>query len=92
MLTATKTVTVTDTTDWPSLLDEAANSPVRLERDGVVYRLSREDEDIWTGYDPERVREGLRLYAGMITPEEAERMKELVYRGREEGTRPIDRP
>ena len=92
MLTATKTVAVTDTTDWPKLLDEAANTPLRLERDGVVYRLSREDEDIWAGYDPERVREGLRLFASTLTPEEGERLKELIYRGREEGTRPIDHP
>ena len=92
--TATTTIRITETTDWPRLLDEAASAPVRLERDGVVFRLAREaeEEDIWAGYDPERVREGLRLFAGMITPEEAERMKELVYRGREEGTRPIDRP
>lgn len=92
MAIATKPVTVTETTNWPKLLDEAARSPVRIERGGVVYRLIREDDDIWAGYDPERVREGLRLFAGTLTPEEGERLKELIYRGREEGTRPIDRP
>jgi hypothetical protein len=85
-------IPVTDATTLTEVLDEAAGTPVRLERSGVVYRLSREDADIWAGYDPERVRAGLRRVAGLITPEEATRMKELVYRGREEGTRPIDRP
>ena len=93
MATATDTIKVTESTDWPRLLDEAASAPVRLERDGVVYRLTREeDDDIWAGYDPERVREGLRLFAGTLTPEEGERLKALIYRAREEGTRPIDRP
>jgi hypothetical protein len=85
-------IPVTAATSLTEVLDEAAGSPVRLERNGVVYRLMREQDDLWAGYDPEQVREGLRRVAGLITPEEAARMKELVYRGREEGTRPLDRP
>ena len=88
----TDPIPVTAATTLTEVLDEAAGSPVRLERNGVVYRLVREQDDVWADYDPERVREGLRRVAGLITPEEAERMKELVYRGREAGTRPIDRP
>jgi hypothetical protein len=38
------------------------------------------------------VLEGLREIAGTLSPEEGERRKELIYRGREEGTRPITRP
>jgi hypothetical protein len=73
-------------------LKTADAAPIVLESDGVQYRVMRVQNDIWAGYDPERVRAGLRKFAGSITPEEAERIKESIYRGREEGTRPIDRP
>lgn len=88
------TVKVPPGSDIVRLLDATADGPVLLEWEGVAYRLSRADEaeQIWADYDPERVRAGLRAMAGIITPEDAERMKELVYRGREEGTRPPDRP
>ena len=85
------TIKVDPESDLARALDEAATSVV-LERNGVRYRVSPEADDPWAGYDPERVREGLRRFAGMITPEEGERLKELIYRGREEGTRPLDRP
>ncbi|MEA2595786.1 MAG: hypothetical protein QOF01_2255 [Thermomicrobiales bacterium] len=94
MVATRKPITVSDESNLTELLDEAAVEPVLLEKDGVLYRLSRADEvaDIWAGYDPERVRAGLSAMSGIITAEEAERMKALVYRGREEGTRPPDRP
>jgi hypothetical protein len=56
------------------------------------YLVIRDPDDPWAGYDPEKVRAGPRKFAGMISPEEAERIKERIYRGREEGTRPLDRP
>ncbi len=92
MATVHKTIRITEETDLPKLLDDATEGPVILERDGERFRLSREEDDLWADYDPERVREGLRQFAGMITPEDAERMKEAMYKGREEGARPIDRP
>ncbi len=48
-------------------------------------------EDLWAGYDPERLRATVREVAGTLTPEEGERLKESIRRGREEGTRPHDR-
>jgi hypothetical protein len=48
--------------------------------------------DIWANYDPERVRVTLEKVAGTLTPEEGDRLKEAIYRAREEGTRPPDRP
>jgi hypothetical protein len=93
MVAAHKPIRVTEESDLAELLERAAAEPVFVEKDGVVYRLSRADdiEDIWAGYDPERVRAGLRAMSGIITAEEAERMKELVYRGREEGSCSPDR-
>ena len=87
-----KTIRVTAETNLGSLLTEASDLPVLLEANGVVYRLSRESENSWAGYDPERVRAGLRKFAGMISPEDAKRLKEAICRGREEGTRLLGRP
>jgi hypothetical protein len=92
MVSKPKAIKVTSDTDWPRLLDEAAASPVRVERNGVVFQLSREPDDARAGYDPERLRDGLRRFAGTLSPEEGERLKEQIYRSRDEGTRPIDRP
>ncbi len=91
MATTPKTVRVTEQTDLPELLGDAAKAPVILEHGGERFRLSRAD-DLFAGYDPERVRDGLRRFAGTIGAEEGERLKAIVYRGREEGTRPPDRP
>lgn len=92
MVMAPKPIPVDDETTLSAMLDEATARPFRLERDGVVYRLVREDADPWAGYDPERVRVGLRRFAGSISAEDAERMMAMVYRAREEGTRPSTRP
>jgi hypothetical protein len=88
----TEPIAVGEATNLNELLDEATSAPVRLKRNGIVYRLEREEDDTWAGYDPERVREGLRIYAGTLTPEEGERLKAQIYRAREEGTRPLNRP
>ena len=85
MAAATKTIVVTPETDLRALLDDAA--------DGPQFRLGLEEaDDLWADYDPERVRTALREVARSMTREEGERIKELIYRGREEGTRPPDRP
>jgi hypothetical protein len=93
MVAKPKAIPVTAETDLPRLLDEAAG-PVILERDGVRFRLSRAEGADEAGADdePKTVAESLRRYAGLITPEEADRWVEDIYRAREEGTRPIDRP
>lgn len=87
-------IAVSGETDLDQLLDEATSAPVRLARNGVVYRLSREEADPWADadYDPERVREGLRLYAGSWSDMDAEALNDYIYRAREEGNRPLDRP
>ena len=54
--------------------------------------MINDPNDIWANYDPERVRVTLEKVAGTLTPEEGDRLKEAIYRAREEGTRPPDRP
>ena len=56
------------------------------------FRVTREADDPWAHYDPAKLRAGLQKVAGLLTPEEGDRIIEAIYRGREEGTRPLDRP
>ena len=86
------TIHVDPESDLARALAEGETERIVLESDGVRFLVIRAHDDSWANYDPEKVRAGLRKFAGMITPEEAERIKESIYRGREEGTRPIDRP
>lgn len=71
-------------------LDEKNGRPIVLLVGEKRFRVTPEDS--WADYDPEKVRERLRRFAGMISPEEGDRIIEGIYHGREEGTRPIDRP
>lgn len=86
------TITIDPDSELGRALDDSDGALVILERGGTRFRVTRDPDDPWAQYDPEKVRAGLRKFAGMLTPEEGERIKEMIYRGREEGTRPIDRP
>ena len=86
------TITIDPDSELGRALVETDGSPIVLERNGARFRVTRELDDPWADSDPEKVRAGLRAVAGTLTPDEGERLKELIYRGREEGTRPIDRP
>jgi hypothetical protein len=93
MVATRKPIAVTDESNLVQLLNDATLNPVLLEKNGVVFRLSLADpNDLWAGYDPDRARDTIGRMAGSISREEAERIKALIYRGREEGTRPPDRP
>jgi hypothetical protein len=86
------TITIDPDSELGRALVETDGLPIVLERNGARFRVTREPDDPWANYDPEKVRAALRAVAGTLTPDEGERLKELIYRGREEGTRPIDRP
>jgi hypothetical protein len=72
------TITIDPDSELGRALDEANGNPIVLVREGVRFRLTRDPDDPWASYDPEKVRDGLKKVAGLLTPEE--------------GTRPIDRP
>jgi hypothetical protein len=74
------------------LLPEADKSPLVLEQNGVRYRLSREDDDLWADYDPEKVRAALEEAIGSWADLDADALVQDVYRWRQEGSRPPDRP
>lgn len=87
-----KTIHVSAETNLASILAAANATPVRLEHGGLVYRLSREADDPWAAYDPDRVIAGMKSAAGHLSREDAERLKASISRARVEGTRLTDRP
>lgn len=91
MAKAPLTITIDPDSDLGRALDAAEGDTVVLLRD-ARFRVTREADDPWSAYDPEQVRAGLRKFAGLLSEDEGERMKAAIYRGREEGTRPLSRP
>ena len=90
-----KHIKVTPASELADILKEASEGPVVLENNGERYRLDRmerEKEDSWEGYDPEKVREAIDTYAGSWADLDTDAMIENIYRAREEGSRPADRP
>lgn len=73
-------------------LAEANGEPVVLERNGARYRVVPEKEGIFANYDPAEARRVLDELAGSISEEDAADLIANIYRWREEGSRPIDRP
>ena len=92
MVRQLKRVRVKPGSELDRLLQEAAATPLLLERDGELYRLERERENIWKAYDPNAALEGIRAAAGSWKDIDAEALKAYIYRARKEGTRPSDRP
>jgi hypothetical protein len=74
------------------LIDEASLTPVLLEKDGILYRLAPEEEDIWAGYDPEKVKQALTQTAGLFADLDPEKLIADVYAARREGSRAALRP
>lgn len=86
------TITIDPESELGRALDETDGEPIVLLRGDTRFRVTRDPDDPWANYDPERIRAGLKKVAGLLSPEEGDRIIEAIYRGREEGTRPIDRP
>ena len=92
MVTKTHTIHVDPDSELVRALKEADATPVVLESNAVQFRVTRGADDIWAGYHPERLLATVRAAAGTLTPEEGKERKEMIYRGRKEGSRPPDRP
>jgi hypothetical protein len=92
MTRESRTIHIDPGSELGRALSEVDAAEVVLESNGVRFRAIRIHDDPWANYDPEKVRAGLRKFAGTITPEQAERIKESIYRGRDEGTRPSEQP
>lgn len=82
---------VTSETELPELLDHAEHAPLLLEREGVLFRLARED-DIAYEPDPEFVLRTLAATAGSWADLDVDEMIEDIYEARRAGSRPPNRP
>ena len=72
------------------VLESTNGEPLYLNSNGVRFRVIRVEEDPWANYDPDAVLAALQEVAGTLPSEEGARMKELIYRARDEGTRPLE--
>jgi len=86
-------VKVTPESDLESLLDEATKAPLVLERNGVTYRLSRENEQPPPDRELARERE-LRILdetIGSWADLDTDKMIREIYEARRAGSRtPVD--
>jgi hypothetical protein len=92
MVSNPKPIPVTEETDLPRLLDEAAKGPVLLERGGERFRLVREDDDYAYEPDPERVLQILDETLGSWADLDIDKLIADIYEARKAGSRPPDRP
>jgi hypothetical protein len=92
MVTTAHVIHVDPDSELARVLAADAAVPLYRESGGARFRIVRAADDLWADYDPEGVLEGLRTAPGTLTEEEGEELKALIYRAREEGSRPVDRP
>lgn len=85
----TKVIRIKPGSELAEMVDATASANVVLEKDGVRYRLMREDEwdDLFAGYDPEAALAGMLVGAGSWSDIDAEKLKADIYRWRDEGSR-----
>jgi len=64
--------------------------PVLIEREGQIYRLEPEEihqpEDLWSSYDPEIAKRGLKESAGALIGVDTEALLRDIHRDREQGS------
>src|SRR4051812_16479771 len=70
------TITIDPNSDLGRALDETVDEPVVLVRGGSRFRVTREVADPWANYDPAKLRAGLKKVAGLLSPEEGDRIIE----------------
>lgn len=73
-------------------LEAAGKNPVNVVSNGRHYVVTPDPDYLGDHYDPDPVRSGFRAATGIFTSEDAEQLKENIYRWHEEGTRHMDRP
>lgn len=78
--------------DLARLLEQANAQSIVIEKNGVRYRITREDADPWAGYDPEKVRAAIARSAGLFKGIDHEALIREVYeaRGQDSHGRPAE--
>lgn len=92
MATAQKTITVQPGSELAGILEQAAEGPLVLEKNGTRFRLTREPEDLFANYDPERTRAALERSRGALQGVDVEELKRDLREQREQDSigRPAD--
>jgi hypothetical protein len=92
MATEPKTIIVEPGSELADVVDQAANGPVVLEKNGQRFRLTRDTDDPMANYDPERTREALRRSFGTLRGVDAEELKRYLreQRGQDSIGRPAE--
>jgi hypothetical protein len=80
------------TSDLARALRDDDAQPVILVSDGIEYDVVRLGGSLRHADKSERLRAALQPAPGIFSPEEAEELKQNIYKWREAGTRPIGRP
>jgi hypothetical protein len=70
-----RTVVVRPDSEIGRFLEQADELPLLVERNGVHYRVTREADDLFADYDPERARQALRKSAGALAGVDVETLK-----------------
>jgi hypothetical protein len=86
------TIAVEPGSELARALEAVDEKVIVLVSSGRRYVIERDPLGAVDDEDAETFREALRAAGRVFTPEEAERLKQDIYRWREEGTRPPDRP
>ena len=60
------TITIDPESELGRALAAVDDAPIVLERCGARFRVTREADDPWVDYDPQRVRRALRESAGAL--------------------------
>ncbi|MGH2560520.1 MAG: hypothetical protein ACRDJH_15770 [Thermomicrobiales bacterium] len=75
MATELKTIIVEPDSELAAVVEQAADEPIRLEKNGQRFRLTREADDPMANYDPERARAALDRVFGILSGVDVEELK-----------------
>jgi hypothetical protein len=86
------TIELEPESDLARALAAVDETHIALVSGGRRYLLRRDPFGSAADHDPGAFLKALHAVVGTLTPEEGERLKRGIYRWREEGSRPIQRP
>jgi hypothetical protein len=66
MAKETLTITIDPDSELGRALAEVDDAPIVLKRGGARFRVTRDADELWAEYDPQRVRRALRQSAGAL--------------------------
>lgn len=101
MALETKKIAVAPDSEVARVLEEAAKAPFLVDVNDSIYRVyqvgrpgasTKRTDDIWDGYDAEKVRQAVAETAGSWADLDTDALIAEIYQAREDGSRPADRP